>query len=88
MRFSTADTLGFVGTKEPVFLGRFSFFPVSLGPPVANKGMEARVGSGRQRRQLFEEQLFTDEFLLIVIYKKDYQFEKNIKKKNNKNNTE
>ena len=50
--------------------------------------MEARVGSGRQRRQLFEEQLFTDEFLLIVIYKKDYQFEKNIKKKNNKNNTE
>lgn len=49
--------------------------------------MEARVGSGRQRRQLFEEQLFTDEFLLIVIYKKDYQFEKNIKK-NNKNNTE
>lgn len=42
------------------------------------------MGSGRQRRQLFEEQLFTDEFLLTVIYKKDYQFEKNIKKKTTK----
>lgn len=40
--FSTADSSDFIGTREPVFFGQFSLFPVSLGPLMANKAMEAR----------------------------------------------
>ena len=42
MRFSAADTLGFIGTKEPVFFRSVFFLSSQFRTPCGKQGMEAR----------------------------------------------